>query len=283
MSFVFVFYIFLVCVWLFSYSLKHFYLSSLTNMGKDLKHKRSISDKFKDAMHSLKQISNAVLLHNDDDNDVDDLFETLDSEDEMIDNNKSNTKSKLKLNSVSTFNYPSIESSNSLVNDSNSKKNNSNNNVNSTRTSTTSSKSLKNNTTSFSSDTLSIPNKQIDEMIDDNTRINNENNNNNNNNKQIQDNYNINPVSGPELWEEQRNQWLKPTITESEIRKRKHSHSLGNLAEYNDDVYLSVYRNLVIYNKPLKRGLNMTDGFKVIYSGWENSKMFERVANGGVP
>lgn len=266
-------------------------------MGKDLKHKRSISDKFRDAMHSLKQISNAVLLHNDDDNEVEDLFETLNSEDEMIDNNynsksssrslsKSKSKSKLKLNSISK----SIESSNNLINDSNSK--NSNNNITSSHTSRTSSKSLKINSTSFSSDTPSISNKQIDQLIDNklNTNYNNisKNINNNNFNSQIiknddNDNDNNNQISGAKLWEEQRNQWLKPTFTKSEIQKRKYSHSLGKLAEYNDDVYLSVYRNLVTYNKPLKRGLNMTDGFKVIYSGWENSKMFERIANGGVP
>ena len=211
-------------------------------MVNEVRRKRSIGDSLRtrcaSAMHSLKQMSSAVLLHHDDDRDVDNLFETLDSEDEFKDYTDVLRKTSENTTNPTTMS-PSADPS---------KVRSSKSTTESTRTSTASTKS-----TALSSD---VSLKQADDAP---------------------------AMSGAELWEEQRAQWLKPTVPKIEYQKRKQTHSLGKLAEYNEDVYLSVYRNLVAYGKPLKRGLNMEDGFKVIYTGWENTRMFERVAKGGVP
>lgn len=211
-------------------------------MAKEIKRKRSIGDSLRtrcaNAMHSLKQMSNAVLLHSDDYHDVDNLFESLDSEDDYKD--YTDVLRKTSGNVTSAVSPPSVDMRKSSSNTKST--------TESARTSTASTKS-----TAISSEESE---KQAEE-----TR----------------------PISGAELWEEQRAQWLKPTVPKADYQKRKQTHSLGKLAEYNEDVYLSVYRNLVVYGKPLKQGLNMVDGFKVIYTGWENTKMFERVARGGIP
>lgn len=220
---------------------KHSKHSKRSTMANEVKRKRSIGDSLRtrcaSAMHSLRQMSSAVLLHHDEDRDVDNLFETLDSEDEFKDYTDVLRKTSDNTTSPTTMS-PSAEAS---------RVRNSKSTTDSTRTSTASTKS-----TTLSSDG-SVKQAAGPAM------------------------------SGAQLWEEQRAQWLKPTVPKVEYQKRKQTHSLGKLAEYNDDVYLSVYRNLVVYGKPLKRGLNMEDGFRVVYTGWESTRMFERVAKGGAP
>ncbi|KAG0677694.1 hypothetical protein C6P40_000711 [Pichia californica] len=268
-------------------------------------------------MFSLKQISNAVLLHVDDDNDVDDLFETIDSEDEMLDYKKVFSKVKNTTQNQSQQDshlqqqqqqqqqenqqkeepIPYQPSSSTAVTSPNNStsfniESKSDNTSTSTHTVTNSSKSTGAGTatgtvTALSSATSISNIKPVQnlDILSDNMKHTESINKtiNKNINKTINKTISQSQLSGSELWEKQRNEWLKPTSTKSDIEKRKHSRSLGKLVQFNDNVYLSVYRNLVLYNKPLKNGINMKDGFKVIYSGWENSKMFDRVANGGVP
>jgi hypothetical protein len=229
-------------------------------MNKQLKHKRSIGDRLKDhcvnAMHSIKQISTAVLHHIEDDDEVDDLFNS-NSEDASQDfvtvlKKESKNSTPISPKSVSLNKNKSVRSTDST-----------------TATATTTAIATLNNTHSTKSTSLT-PNS-------------NSNSNSNSIDIQLSNDEQDLGLNGSLLWEQQRTKWLTPTIPKGDISKRKHSHNLGKLAEYNDDVYLGVYRNLVVIGKPLKRGLNMQDGFKVIYTGWESTKMFERVANGGVP
>lgn len=218
-------------------------------MTKQLKNKRSIGNKLLDhynnAMHSLKQISNAVLLHNDQDREIDGLFDSFNSSEDLDVVNRNDSLISKSSNKDKDKNINRKDKNLDRKDKTLNKSFNSGAEVNSP-----SSKSLR--TTSTISTSTQVTSTQESS-------------------------------NATEIWEQQRSNWLQPTIPKSDYEARKKSHSLGKLAEYNDDVYLGVYKNLVVYGKSLKHGLNMQDGFKVIYSGWENTKMFERVARGGAP
>lgn len=225
-------------------------------MTKQLKHKRSIGERLRDhcttAMHSLKQISSAVLMHGDEDNDVDELFDS-DNDDNGPPRDfvtalkkESKTMANFKIRS-----NPMTETA--------------------TATTTTATVTHSMKSTSATSEGNDANSLTIDSAV----------------NNTVDDNANsaagILRPDGSESWEKQRIEWLEPTVPASEITRRKQCNALHRLSSTNDDVYVGIYKNLVVYGKPLKKGLNMTDGFKVIYAGWESTKMFERVANGGVP
>lgn len=230
-------------------------------MPRELTKKSSIGSRLREhcanAIHTLKQISSAVLLHNDNDNDVDNLFANLDSDEEAREYTEALQIDKIQQREAKN----ELKHSKSIPTSKNTT-------TTSTRTSTVSDKSIGTAITSIDSNLETQPRGKVPPAECENGVI---------------DTTDYSDMSGPELWEKQRDEWLTPTVAKSVYQKRKTSHRLGQLAEYNDDVYLSVYRNLVVYGKPLKHGLNMSDGFKVIYTGWENSKMFERVAKGLPP
>lgn len=222
-------------------------------MAREIRHKRSIGEKLRDqctnALHSLRQLSNAVLSHDDEDNwDVEDLFNSSDSE---------AAKDYITVLKDETRRMASKKSKQSQ-------------------------KPAEPNTETATITTPTNPRSIQSISITSNSKTNST--------RSAHDGSDPTPEShtspatnGPALWEIQREEWLTPTVPKSEYEKRKHANSLAKLADSNENVYLGVYRNLVVRNKPLKRGINMVDGFKVIYHGWESSKMFERVASGGVP
>lgn len=241
------------------------------------------TSRFSDAVHSLKLISAAVLNDSDPDANIEKLF--LDNDDDEDDNQchghddgakghkhdndldrvdkspttttttttttNSDFKKSPKSKTASKFKFSYRRLSNSTSSN--------HNNAATTVTTTNNSSPITN-----ISDTANVPTKQIP----DNAPA-----------------LKSQPSKGEVSWNVQRQQWLKPTLPIDAINKRKIDNSLSGLVQDNDkyDVYLAVYRNLVVYGKSLKRGINLSDGIKVIHAGWEQSKMYERVANGGVP
>lgn len=83
-------------------------------------------------------------------------------------------------------------------------------------------------------------------------------------------------------WGQRRIQWLQPGIG-VEVKKRQDRGKLVHLDNYHQDMYLEIYKNLVVKGRSLRRGLNMEDGFKVIHRGWEADGMYDRIAKGGAP
>lgn len=202
-------------------------------MTRKLKHSRSIGEKLRDkcssAMHSLKVISNAVLQHNDDLEEVEQLFDN-DTEEEHL---RGDYVSVLKSENKKISQGGDIPTQQRLSKDK----------------------------VSTSSDATNTSPTPIPTVTGASETVSN----------------------GAELWEKQREEWLTPTYSIAEIDERKRLHSLAYLTSNPDEnIYQNIYRNLVIHGKPLKCGLNMADGFKVIHQGWENTNMFERVARGGV-
>lgn len=83
-------------------------------------------------------------------------------------------------------------------------------------------------------------------------------------------------------WEERRDQWLRP-VNESQLKKRQERGKLVHLDNYHQDMYLEIYKNLIVKGRTLRQGLNMEDAFKVIHRGWEADGMYDRIAKGGAP
>lgn len=216
-------------------------------MANKLKHKKSFGDKLRETcsnmVHSLKLVSNAVLLSSEHDKSVDDLFDSSDEE----------------------HYYPQITLSKNakMPNDFESAIRQEKSNLEFE------------NIRQQKSQLLQLP---LDTTIES-TPIGSFKSMSNQGSTTTTNA----SVNGFQLWDQQRQEWLKQTQTNEQIVARREINSLNKLTSHHDDVYLNIYRNLVQQGKPLKKGINMTDGFKVIHDGWEHTKMFERVMNGGVP
>lgn len=105
-------------------------------------------------------------------------------------------------------------------------------------------------------------------------------NNNNNNTDNIDNDTKANEgfVDREKLWQEQHDAWLTPSNSLQDIRRRQKRQELSNFVSEGD--YHIVYKNLVMSNKSLKQPMNLSDALKVIESGWEWNKVFERAAKG---
>lgn len=92
-----------------------------------------------------------------------------------------------------------------------------------------------------------------------------------------------NPETSTELsWEARRAQWLA-SGDKKNLNRRREQGKLVHLDNYHPDMYLEIYRNLVVKGRVLRKGLNMEDAFKVIHKGWAADGMYDRIANGGAP
>ncbi|TID24590.1 hypothetical protein CANINC_003062 [Pichia inconspicua] len=206
-----------------------------------LKHKKSFSNKLRETcsnvVHSLKQISNAVLLSSESNRSIDDLFDSSNDSDHpyytnqntyAIDFESALRREKLNLDS---FQHQKLQTQ------------------------------LDTTVESTPMDSFISMNK-TDSSFSTNSNLD---------------------IDGFKRWDKQRQDWLKKTQTDEQIALRKSKNSLNRLTSQYDDVYINIYRNLVQQGRPLKKGINMIDGFKIINAGWEQNKMYERIADGGVP
>ena len=219
-------------------------------MTNTIKHKRSIGNRLKDAMNSLKQISSAVLQHNDVDHQVDDLFNSSESDKETdyIEVLKKESQNLLNikiLKNTTPTDTPYTANGGTFTS------------PNSVKSSETVHSDIKNDNISISNNIKSLTSASLPPPPP--------------------------PPTGAEMWEINRSEWLKPTIPVNQLTKRKNDKHLAEIAQTNDEVYLNVYKNLIVYGKPLKKGINLSEAIKCIYIGWDNDNMFERVKNGGIP
>jgi hypothetical protein len=252
--------------------------SAPTPATKTIKQKRSFGDKLKEfssnALHAIRQVSSAVLIHTDQDSTIEELFDSDDSTTDYIDaikkeaqylralakSKQSRTKSAnpRNTNPASPMNRAEVSNDATMISQAGklSPTTDTPYTVNGTFTGPNSVKSPESSTISPNANgnaNLSDSSEQDDSML------------------------------GRKLWEERRQRWLTPTMPKETYVKRKQTRTLARLSDQGNEVYVNVYRNLVVDGRPLKRGINLTEGIKVIYSGWENDRMFERVANGGAP
>lgn len=213
-----------------------------------LKHKKSFGNKLRETcsnvVQSLRQISNAVLLSSESNKSVDDLFDSSNDSDQPYYTNKKSFNDFESALRREKINLDSINHQTITTTT-----NNNNNNQLSRLDTTVESTPIG----SFASMNKS----------DSHTSYNN--------------------IDGFQRWDKQRQDWLRQTQSDDQIAARKESNSLDRLTAQHDDVYINIYRNLVQQGRPLKKGINMIDAFKVIHCGWEHTKMYERIAEGGIP
>lgn len=86
-------------------------------------------------------------------------------------------------------------------------------------------------------------------------------------------------VGGPKIWEKRRKLWCEPSVSAEEIAHRR-ENGRGVFDAIPEAYHTSVYKKLVVDNKPLKEPLNLSHAMKVINAGWIDTKKWANAGKG---